>query len=616
MAKLIGTAGHVDHGKTALIRALTGIDADRLPEEKRRGMTIDIGFAYVDLERHGRVSIVDVPGHERFLTNMLVGALGIDVALLCVAADESVMPQTREHVEILDLLPVERMVVAMTRADLADPELRAICRLEIEEMLSRTRFAGSTVVETSATTREGIPELRRALETLLDGPGSRDDGAWYLPVDRAFVVKGHGTVVTGTLARGTVYKGDEGVVVPGGRPVRVRGIQAHDVETPLAEAGMRVALNLGGVRLEDVRRGCAVGAPGSLFETSCLDATVRWLHPPKHGMRIRASIGAEEAIGRVYLSEVESEIAQLRLESPVACAVRQPLIVRRYSPQDLLGGGRVAVPEAKPRRRSESAVLASAGSLEEAVLSVVSAAGEGVPTEEICRVLGRTPQDLGSTFESLKGSGKLFGFAGLWLTPSRFEECAHRLERALHDLHEAEPTRSTQTRERALKHAGLRWSGKPLDRIIAALAESGRLVSRGTEIAHPEFRVRLNARQAELLDRVVAELQSHGASVPGGRDLAQLLAVPIQAVEEILRLGVQAGRLLRVAEDVHYTTEQVEGFKEAVRRLGRAGRFTAAEFRDELGTTRKYAIALLEHFDSIRLTTRMGEHRLVQSSNP
>jgi len=615
VAKLIGTAGHVDHGKTTLIQALTGIDADRLPEEKRRGMTIDIGFAYIDLPLHGRVSIVDVPGHERFLTNMLVGALGIDVALLCVSADESVMPQTREHFEILELLPVDRLVVAMTRADLADDEVREFARTEIDELLTPTRFAGSPIIAVSAHTGEGVEALKAELDTALGETGSEtsDSRPWYLPIDRAFTIKGFGAVVTGTLAQGVVKEGDVAIVMPDGLETRVRGVRVHDEARPQAEKGMRTALNLGGLKLEELHRGQAVGAKGALFESRILDARVRWRTRPKHGARVRVSLGAEEAIGKAFLSELDPEVVQLRLETRVAVAKDQPLIVRRYSPPDLLGGGRVLVPVAKTRRKSEAIVSVEAASDDgEAILNLVGRSPEGIATEELCRLLGKTAQALGDTLERLKSSGAILGFAGLWLTPTSLSECTSRLSESLMRLHDQAPTRSMLPREPVLAGAKLSWKGKPLDRILAALGSEGLIRVQGTEIAHPGFIVRLSARQEELLARVEAVLARAGVNVPGESEIATSLGVPVQAVDEILRIGLTAGRLVRITDGIYYGIGQLEGIKTVVRELGSGGRaFQASEFRDRVQTSRKYAIPLLEYFDAIRLTARVGETRVL-----
>ncbi|MCW5942850.1 MAG: selenocysteine-specific translation elongation factor [Fimbriimonadaceae bacterium] len=612
MARLIGTAGHVDHGKTTLLKALTGIDADRLPEEKQRGLTIDIGFAYLDLPGYGRVSIVDVPGHERFVTNMLVGALGIDVGLLCVAADEGAMPQTLEHLEILEVLPVERLVVALTRSDLADGELRGLVRQDVEELVGSSRFGTVPVVEVSATTGEGIERLRDVLAEALSGPEAVRSGPWYLPIDRAFAVKGHGTVVTGTLARGTMRVGEAAILEPGHTETRVRGLQCHDEPVSEAEYGRRVAVNLGGVKLENVYRGMAVGEPGALFETTMFDARVRWRREPKHGQRVRVSLGAAEAIGKVFLADAEPDLVQLRLESSVACALDQPLVVRRYSPPDLLGGGRVVVPVATKRRRTEVLVQPKDEQGDAyGVLTIVEGMKIGVETAEVCRLLGKTPQTLGPVFESLLGEGRLVGFAGLWLTPEAYDRCAARLLNALRPLHDLNPTKAYVPRERAVLAAGLMWAGKPLDRIVARLVAEGRVYAQGTGLRHPEFRLRLNARQRELLTRVTELLDEAGVNVPPPPELAKRAGVPPQAVEEILRIGIEANEVLRIEEGVYYTPAGLEALKVRLREMAAGRPFTAADFRDAVGSSRKYAIPLLEYFDSIGFTQRLGDNRVI-----
>lgn len=609
MARLIGTAGHVDHGKTTLIRALTGIDADRLPEEKARGMTIDIGFAYVDLPGVGRVSIVDVPGHERFLTNMLVGALSIDVALLVVAADESVMPQTREHFQILELLPVERMVVALTRSDLADEDTRAIASTEIQELLEPTRFKGSPIVEVSAVTGAGIDALKSELSRALSEPEPKTAGPWYLPIDRVFSVKGHGCIVTGTLAQGVVREGDTAVVAPGHRQVRVRSIQSHGEDAGEGERGRRTALNLGGVKTEDLKRGMAVGLQGALFETTLFDARIRWLQPVKHSLRVRVSVGAAEEIGKIFLNDEDSDLVQIRLEGPIACALNQPVIVRRYSPPDLLGGGRIIVPQAKARRKSERASLATGEDDAEAIQSLLEGQRNGIPTEEICRLLGKSQQALGDVFERLRQDKKALGFAGLWFEPKAFAEAATSFLRALKEIHEAKPMQALQPREKVVERAGLSWKGKPLDRILAALAQTDKLRVEGTSVRLPSFSIALSEKQKVFLDRVVGELDRGGANPPNVFDIASILHVPHQAVEEILKLGVEASRVSRIADGIYFSPGELEKLKAKVKELGSQGAFTAAQFRDAAGTTRKYAIPLLEHFDTIRLTIRVGDQR-------
>ncbi|HEY0867207.1 MAG TPA: selenocysteine-specific translation elongation factor [Fimbriimonas sp.] len=614
MAKLIGTAGHVDHGKTTLIKALTGIDADRLPEEKDRGMTIDIGFAYVDLPGVGRVSIVDVPGHQKFLTNMLVGALGIDVALLCVAADAGVMPQTREHLQILELLPVESLVVAMTRSDQADEVTRELAADEVRALVDQTRFASAPIVFTSATTGEGVETLRsrlsEALGTNAASAASSED--WYMPIDRAFNVKGHGLVVTGTLAQGMLRTGDRAFLEPGHLKVRVRAIHVHGEPQPESEEGKRTAVNLGGAKLEEVARGMALGAPGVLFETRLFDARVRWVGPHRHGQRVRVSVGADEAIGRLFLNDHDPDLAQFRLESAVACAMGQPAIIRRYSPPDLVAGGRIEVPQAAVRRKKEEAVVVSSENPEEAILEAVGSDPNGTQTDEVCRRIGKTPQALGDAFEALAREGKLYGFAGLWMTPEAFEKGYESFAKALNDLHDQKPTQSFVQREQVVHRAGFKWAGKNLDRILSRLASEGRVAVQGTGVRDAGFRVRLTPRQRELLDKVKAELEKEAVNVPTVQEVARSIPVPPQAVEEILRVGTNAGEIVPVGEGIFYTIPQIDRLKLRIAAASGGEPFTAGDMRDALGTTRKYIIPLLEHLDSARFTTRLGEKRVLQ----
>lgn len=616
MAKLIGTAGHVDHGKTSLIKALTGIDADRLPEEKRRGMTIDIGFAYVDLPGHGRVSIVDVPGHERFITNMLVGALGIDVALLCVAADESVMPQTREHLQILELLPVERLVVALTRADLADSETREIATAEVEELIGSSRFQSAPIIPVSVITGEGLPLLKSELSDALSVKATetehRDPNApWYLPIDRVFTIKGHGCVVTGTLAQGMVKVGDRAFLQPGRFEVRIRGIQTHGESEDRSEQGRRTALNLSGVKEEGVRRGMALGGPNALFETRMFDARVRWVGEIKHGQRVRVSIGAEEVIGKAFLNDAQSEIVQFRLETPVAAALHQPVIIRRYSPPDLLGGGRVAVPVAKVRRRKDTADVVPQVDSSSAILSVLGDLPNGVTTEEICRRLGSTPQALGDVFESMSKKGLVRGFAGLWFSQAGFHAGQERFLEGLAKAHQQHATRAVVARELAVKAGNLLWTGKPLDRIMSALSTEGVIEAHGTNVRLKGFTVQLPARQREMLDRVKAALEAEEINVPPPDQLAKTVGVPSQAIDEILKTGVQTGEIVALGEGVFYTPDHIARLKERLRQVAGGKPFTASAVRDAMGTTRKYVIPLLEHFDATRFTTRLGDSRVV-----
>jgi selenocysteine-specific elongation factor len=609
VARLVGTAGHVDHGKTALIRALTHIDADRLPEEKLRGLTIDIGFAHLDLPGVGRVSIVDVPGHERFVSNMLVGALGVSVALLCVAADASVMPQTREHLQILDLLPVQRLVVALTRCDLADETMRAVSAEEVRELLAATRFKGSPIVETSAVTGDGLEALKAELARALAEPETPDDRPWALPIDRVFTVKGHGTVVTGTLVQGRVATGAEAAVEPGGLKARIKQIQGHDTELIEAVWGQRAALNLVGVKAETAHRGMVAGAPGTVWETQVMDAQVRWIAEVKHGATVRVAIGADDVVGRVFLKSQDPLLAQFRFARPTAAFTGQPLIVRRHSPAQLLGGGKVVRPVAEPRRRNQSVSVIQTGDTAEAVWRRVADGPGAVSTEEVCRSVGQSPQALGPVFERLLAEGRLLGFAGAWFTAETLSAVWERFHQALLAAHAAAPTKPMVPRESVAAASGLP-AGKPLDRILAHWAQEGRVRVSGTQVGAAEFKVDLPDRQRALLERVKAALDERTPSPPGAAEIAQALRVPPQAVTEIVRVGLDCGELVRLEDGVFFTPEGVEKVFEQARAAFAKRQFTASEFREAVGTTRKFAIPLLEWADSRGLTLRRGDSRV------
>jgi selenocysteine-specific elongation factor len=611
MARLIGTAGHVDHGKTTLIRVLTGIDTDRLPDEKRRGMTLDLGFAHITLPDGSRAGIVDVPGHERLITNMLAGAGGVDVALLCVAADAGVMPQTREHLQILALLPVVELTVALTRCDLAEPEVRELAIGEIRALLAETRFGAAPITPVSAVTGEGLGMLRETLAAALaraEAKPQPDHDGWFLPVDRVFTVKGHGTVVTGTLHGGAVRVGEEAAIEPDGRRTRIRRVHSHDAEVECAQPGMRVALNLARIEPDEVARGSIVGASETVFATVCLDAQMRWMERPAHGRRVRVASGTEEVLGRVFFGAEESDVAQFRLERPMAMVRNAALIVRQASPMELLGGGAVIAPVAKPRRRRDAVKVAAEGSDADRIRALLVGAAQGSTTEFICERLGKAPPQLGDAFAELKASGAVVGFAGLWLGQAEWDQVRQSLAQALAARHAAEPTLPWQPREAVVRDAGWRFAGKPLDRMMAAWAETGEVAVQGTGVRQADFRVQLNARQRELLTRVQAELNREPVNTPSTVEIARALAVPEPAIAEILRVGEYAGEIIAAGEGVFYEAEQWAALVARLR-ANVTEPFTAAAARDALGTTRKYIIPILETTDRLKLTERRGDTR-------
>ena len=611
MAKLIGTAGHVDHGKTTLIHALTGIETDRLPEEKSRGMTIDIGFAHVDLPGHPAVSIVDVPGHERFVTNMLVGAIGVNLGLLVVAADEGVRRQTRQHLQIFDLLDIETLVVAVNRSDMADVETREIVRDQIDELLAPTRFAESRVIEVSAKTGDGLPELKIALGAALDEANDVAHGSWVLPIDRVLAVKGHGCVVTGTLLNQSVRVGEEAIIQPGSQLVRIRALENHGGRVDVGEPGRRTGINLVGAQSGTIHRGMTLSRLGSVFETTVIDATLRTVDQIKHGQRVRLALGTDDVVAKAFLNDLRPDIVQFRLERASAAFVNQPVIVRNFSPPEVLAGGRVIVPQAELRRKSQAVEIIETNSPEDGIVAIVGATPQGVQTEKICRRLGKTAQDLGQTFEVLQLSGRVISFGGLWFSEEGLSEGTTLFLDALQDLHDRNPTVSYVPRETVLKHAKLSWSGKALDRLISHLSKECNLDANGTGVRLASFAIQLTQRQRDLLNRLKDELEKAPINVATPRDLARFISVPTQAIDEIIKLGRHVGELIAVGDEFVYTSNQIAQLKLRLTEKYANEFFTASEFRDEFETSRRYAIPLLEHLDSINFTTRVGDQRKI-----
>ena len=617
MAYLIGTAGHVDHGKTTLIAALTGIFADRLPEEKARGMTIDLGYAFIELEGIGKVSIVDVPGHERFIKNMLAGASGVEVALLCVAADEGVMPQTREHFQILRLLEARKLVVALTKVDGIDPESIDLAEMDVSQMLEGTEFADSPIVRVSAFTGEGLDALKGTLREAILALGPRTlSKDWFIPIDRAFTVEGHGTVVTGTMASGVVTEFDEAELMPGNHRARIRGVESHGERSKTAEAGMRTALNVTGVRRDVIHRGQAIGSPGSLFDTNCLNVRLAPVGEIRHAERVRVHIGTGEYIGRVFLFDHAPGFAQLRLEESAACARGQRAVIRKYSPPEILAGAEIVTPNAKVRRKNDPdiATILSGEQVDDKasrVANVLSKHPLGISTEALCEALGESAQSLGDTLEQMKNSGAAVGFAGRWIDPAGLDSIETNVIEAIAEMHRKYPQSATVRKSEVLATSRIGWESKPFDRLLGRMAEKSSVLLRGNEIALPQHKIQLNEKQSALLSRVIQAMVEAGAAAPSLQDLAAKVGAPVQAIEEMLRLGIETGQLIRIDETLHYPPAVLDSLRELLRGFGKP--FTVAEFRDATHTSRKYALPLLQYFDETRFTRRIGDERIVLS---
>ncbi len=615
---VIGTAGHVDHGKSTLVQALTGIDPDRLAEEKQRGMTIDLGFAWLTLPSGREVSIVDVPGHERFIKNMLAGVGGIDLALLIVAADESVMPQTREHLAILDLLGVTRGIAVITKADLADDDLLALVQLETEELLAETTLAGAPVLSVSAATGAGIPELAAAIDSALDATQQRRDvGRPRLPVDRAFTISGFGAVVTGTLIDGPLEVGQAVELVPSGRQARIRGLQSHQTKITAAAPGARVAVNLGGVGADEVARGEVVALPGWLKPTRAVDARLRLLDAAPHGVRHNYPATfhafAAETPARVRLLDADElepggeAWAQLWFERPIALVRGDRFVIR--SPDATLGGGVVVDVDARRHRRRHRPTLERLARL-----------AEGSPTAQLLSALeGREPADVASLAKraniaeadslalareaAAEGSvvvvGGELGLSASLYTAATWGRLASAAREALAAFHAQNPLRAGMTREELRSRLGLRGSLAPA--VVAGLAESGAFVDDAGTLRLPGHAVAVSDAQRTAMDAFVAALEREPFPVEAPTLPADLLA-----------LLADEGRVVRAPQGVVFAAAVYERLAGQVKEHLRAhGSITVAQARDIIGASRKYALALLERLDDDKATRRLGDERVL-----
>lgn len=623
----IGTAGHVDHGKTALVKALTGIDTDRLKEEKERGLTIDLGFASLVLPNGESVGIVDVPGHERFIKNMLAGAGGVDAVLLVVAADESVMPQTVEHLDILQLLEVKRGVAALTKADLVDSDWVEFVKEDIRKALSGTFLADAPIIPVSSTTGEGLPELLAALQDVCEGIEPRDaSGAFRVPVDRVFTLTGFGTIVTGTLVAGTVTVGDAIEVLPSGLRSRARQLQVYGHKVESASAGTRVAMNLGGLEVADLDRGDICATPDTLKPSSILDLRLTLLKrapkPLKNAARVRLHVGTAELLGRLALLDRdelkpgEQTYAQFRSEVPTAAARGDRFVIRSYSPMITIGGGVIIDPVARKHRRFDPSVIAALdtstrGSPEELIEQILKGSAAGMTAAELSKTSGIA--DVQEPLDSLKQKGLLIELAGARLIHSHmFSQHASRIRDSLARFHARNPLKQGMPKEELRNTAAKVFDTRSFTVLLAHLEKIGEVTTSGTAVHLPDHRVELSAQQQAAADRLLAELQKAGLSVPSCDGLLQKSGLPPAQAKEVLDLLVQRDEVVKVAEDLYFHRATVEQAERMLRDyLAQHGKITISQFRDLTGSTRKYILPLLEYFDSRKITRRLGDERVL-----
>lgn len=635
---ILGTAGHIDHGKTSLIRALTGVNTDRLPEEKKRGITIELGFALLDLGEF-RMGVVDVPGHEKFVRNMLAGATGMDVVMLVVAADDSIKQQTREHLEILRLLNLPAGVIAITKSDLVEPDWIDLVEDEVRSLVQGTFLENAELVRTSSHTGAGIPELKAALvrageKISQSGRLSAIDAPFRMPIDRTFAMEGHGTVVTGSVATGRVHVGDELVIQPGNVQVRVRSLQNHTQTVDEICRGQRAAINLAGIHHNETRRGQELTAKDHLVPSRLMTVNLIALEenprPIRDRSRVRLHVGAAEIICNVRLLDREeleagqSAPAQLFLSEPAVTTWNQPFVLRSESPVTTIGGGQVLDPNAKRIQRPDETDLmmvrnlASDDPVGRASAALFFADTENWKPESLARTAG-----IGD-FESVaKELVKQRLLVEIPLSPTRnlhvhaavIDRLINRISTALRKQHELNPLRSMIERKSFL--SGFSYLGEEalIQAVVQKMKSDGLIRLSNTGIGLTDCGPKLSKNEQALLNNIVSWFRSDGLTPPTLEECRKRATKNRDAVPQLVTLAVNNGDLVQIGDDFYLHAEVLEQIKQKLRELfATKPELTMADIRDCLETTRKYAVPLCEYLDETGFTRRDGDVRTLNES--
>ncbi|HYL85601.1 MAG TPA: selenocysteine-specific translation elongation factor [Candidatus Angelobacter sp.] len=627
---IVGTAGHIDHGKSALVEALTGTHPDRLAEEKRRGITIDLGFAF--LEENGvRFGFVDVPGHERFVSNMLAGAAGIDVLLLVIAADESIKPQTREHFDICRLLGVQRGVVALTKSDLVDSDTLELVRLEAEEFLRGSFLEKASLIPVSAKTGAGLSDLKKALRDAATTSASKDAGRYFrLPIDRAFAMKGFGSVVTGTLISGSVGAGDEVELFPGGERLRVRGVQSGGKAVERATPGQRTAVNLAGIEHTALKRGMALATPGKFRKTRRVDVRLELLAAAgkmKQGTRVHFHTGTAETTAEVFfhgakeLPQGGSAFANLKLQDEILVLAGDRFIVRQFSPVETIGGGAVLDPLARrPMLRDTGRVhflkTQERGNREEILAEMTERALLGLGPEEIVARTAWIDSEIREAVQAVSSSGrvKVVSTEPLVLVSGKgFEEVRKKILEKVEKFQKENPLLPGIAREDLRAGLGRRVRTETFRAALEELVAQKKLDAPGELVKKAGSEITLQPEEAKAKDQIEAAFSAAGLAVPSVKEVLAKLAVEARRAEKLLQILLREKNLIRVSPELIFHRQALAQLKEQLSdyKKTKGERISVPAFKELTRVTRKYAIPLLEYLDRERVTKRAGDERVI-----
>jgi selenocysteine-specific elongation factor len=633
---ILGTAGHIDHGKTSLVKAVTGIDTDRLKEEKERGITIELGFAHLDLPSGQHLGVVDVPGHEKFVKNMVAGATGIDIVVMVIAADEGVMPQTREHMEICTLLGVGHGLVALTKIDLVDEEMLELAQEDIREFTRGSFLENAPVMPVSAATGQGLSEFVRALDDLSQQVQLRPPSSLFrLPVDRVFTMKGFGTVITGTLVSGKVQVGDPIMVYPSGITSKVRGIQVHNQSVPTAEAGMRTAVNFQGLDKEAVSRGEVLSTPNALKPSYMVDVQFRYLassgKPMKNRTRVRFHTGTSEVLGNLILLEHdelkpgETTVAQLRLDTPVAIVKGDHYVVRSYSPVRTVGGGQVLNPiPPKHKRFSAGVVQALSGVLasdpETLIGGHIAAAGHaGACFTDLRLMTNLTDRLLESSLQALMSARTIIQVdkeTRSFVHQQSFEAFIQETAGHLRNYHKAFPLKSGMLKEELKSKFPADTDVKLFNLVLNQMIKDNAIVQEEKTVRLTSHKVALVGDEATLRKQILKIYKDSGLQPPFFREVAGILKSEPNQAKDVLNLLIEEGLIIRTKDDLFFHAEAIADLKQRMVRFFESNAdMTPAHFKDmTAGASRKFLIPLLEYFDSKNVTLRVGDVRKLRKA--
>ena len=628
---ILGTAGHIDHGKTSLIRALTGIDTDRLKEEKERGITIELGFAHMDLPCGHTLGIVDVPGHEKFVKNMVSGASGIDLVALIIAADEGVMPQTREHLEICEILQVQHGLVVLTKIDMVDEEWLEMVREDVTEFLEGTFLENAPMVEVSSATRDGIEDLIQVLDRLVQEVPERDLGSFFrLPIDRVFVMKGFGTVVTGTCISGSVRTGEDVTIYPQGIESRVRGLQVHNQEVEEARAGQRTAINLQGLEKAQLQRGNVVAGRDALRTSYMLDVIAELLPSAPRKIKNRAKVrfhtGTSEVIATVVLLDRdelppgESGYAQIRLDEPIAVLPRDRFVLRSYSPVRAIGGGRILNPLPLKKKRFSQRVLDelevfNAGDLSRVTEQLVAMGRfRGVEHKDLPFLTNTRETHLKDIVQQLLSQKRILQYdreRKAYIHRGFYDQIRGEILDTLAAYHRDQPLKAGLGKEEVRSRTAGSNNPKLFNYVIGRLVQENEVVQVKDVLHLSSHKVTLGQDQEKVREEIEKTYLEGGLQPPYFKELKNRF--PGNTARDILEVMAKEGILVKVKEDLYFHHQAMDALRDRlVAYLKEHGEITTPQFKEMTGASRKYTIPLIEHFDLTQLTMRVGDSRVLR----